>query len=65
MFDSVTTYVILLRLYGKIVAGEDELSVSSESVGLVGNILVRREVGMCAEEELSSEAYCLVLGSAA
>ena len=42
MFGSVVTRVTLSRLYGEIVAGEDELSVSSESVGLVGGVLVRR-----------------------
>ena len=49
MFGSVATCVTLSRLCGKIVAGEDELSVSSESVGLVGGVLVRREVSVCAE----------------
>ena len=62
--------VLLLLLYYRgymegIVADEDELSVSSESVGLIGGVLVRREVGMCAGEGLSSVARCLVLGSAA
>ena len=53
MFGSVATHVILSRLYRKIVAEEDELSVSSESVGLVGGVLVRREVSVCAGEGLS------------
>ena len=65
MFGNVATRVILSRLYGKIVAEEDELSVSSESVGLVGGVLVRREVGMCAGKGLSLSACCLALGSAA
>ena len=63
MFGSVAMCVILSRLCGKIVAGEDELSVSSESVGLVGGVLVHREVGVCAEEGLLSEVHCLALGS--
>ena len=50
MFGSVATCVTLSRLCRKIVAEEDELSVSSESVGLVGGVLVRREVGVCAGE---------------
>ena len=63
VFGSVAMRVILSRLCGKIVAGEDELSVPSESVGLVRGVLVRREVSICAEEELSSEARYLVLSS--
>ena len=46
MFGSVATRVTLSRSCGKIVAEEDELSVSSESVGLVGGVLVRREVSV-------------------
>ena len=65
MFGSVATRVTLSRLCGKIVAEEDELSVSSESVGLVGGVLIRREVGICANKGLSSEARCLALSSAA
>ena len=52
-------------MYGEIVAEEDELSVSSESVGLVGGVLVRREVSLYAGKGLSSVARYLVLGSAA
>ena len=63
MFGNVATRVILSRLCGEIVAEEDELSVSSESVGLVGGVLVRREVGVCTGEGLSSLARCLALGS--
>ena len=63
MFGNVATRVTLSRLYGEIVAEEDELSVSSESVGLVGGVLVRRKVGMCTGEGLSSSARCLALGS--
>ena len=65
MFGSVATRVTLSRLCGKIVAEKDKLSVSSESVGLVGGVLVRREVGVCAGEGLSSVVRCLTLGSAA
>ena len=65
MFGSVATRATLLRLWGGIVAEEDELSVSSESVRLVGGVLVRREVSVCAGEGLSSVSRCLVLGSAA
>ena len=65
MFGSVATYVILSRLYRKIIAEEDELSVSSESVGLVGGVLVHRKVGVCAGEGLSSSTRCLALSSAA
>ena len=54
MFGSVATLSTLSRLCGRIVAEEDELLVSSESVGLVGGVLVRREVGVCAGDELSS-----------
>ena len=41
------------------------MSVSSESVRLVGGVRVRREVGVCAGEGLSSVSRCLALGSAA
>ena len=64
MFGSVTTRVILSRLCGKIVAEEDELSVSSEFVGLVRGVLVRREVSMYTGEGLSSVVRCLALSSA-
>ena len=46
VFGSVATYVILSRLCGKLAAEEDELSVSSKSVGLVGGVLVHREVSV-------------------
>ena len=46
-------------------AEEDELLVSSESVKLVGGVRVRREVGVCAGEGLSSVSRCLALGSTA
>ena len=65
MFGSVAIRITLSRLCGTIVAEEDELSVSSESVRLVGGVLVRREVGVCAGEGLSSVSRCLALGSAA
>ena len=65
MFGNVAMHVILSRLCGKIVAGEDELSVSSESVELVGGVLVRREVGVCAGERLSLAVRCFALGSTA
>ena len=65
MFGSVATRVILSRLWGRIVAEEDELSVFSESVRLVGGVLVRREVGVYAGEGLSSVSRCLALGSTA
>ena len=41
------------------------MSVSSESVRLVGGVRVRREVGVCAGDELASDARFLALGSAA
>ena len=65
MFGNVATRVTPSRLCGEIVAEEDELSVSSESVGLVGGVLIRREVGMCAGKGLLSAAHCLVLRSTA
>ena len=65
MFGKLATCVLLSRLGGRIVAEEDELSFSSESVRLIGGIRVRREVGVCAGEGLSSVSRCLVLGSAA
>ena len=65
MFGSVATRAILSRLCRSIVAEEDESSVSSESVRLVGGVLVRREVGVYAGEGLSSVSRCLALGSAA
>ena len=65
MLGSVATRVILSRLCGNIAAEEDELSVSSESVGLVGGVLVCREVGVCAGKGLSSVVRCLALGRAA
>ena len=46
VFGSVATRVILSRLCANIAAEEDELSVSSESVGLVGGVLVRRKIGV-------------------
>ena len=55
----------LSRLCGKVVICEGGLSVSSESVGLVGGVLVLLEVGAGAEEEVSSVSSCLALGSAA
>ena len=54
MFGKFATRATLSRLWGGIVAEEDELSVSSESVRLVGGVRVRREVGVCAGEGLSS-----------
>ena len=65
MFGSVATRATLSKLWGRIVAEEDELSVSSKSVRLVGGVLVRREVGVCAGEGLSSVSRCLAFGSAA
>ena len=65
MFGKFATCVILSRLWGRIVAEEDELSISSESVKLVGGVRVRREVGVCAGEGLSSVSRCRALGSAA
>ena len=65
MFGRFATCATLSRLWERIVAEEDELSVSSESVRLVGGVLVRREVGVCAGEGLSLISRCLALGSAA